>query len=513
MSGLAYLEWRHAVNQCKAILRSPGRTLLWAPYLLTLGLFVWARTLGGTHGHGALAVGHRYADAAAGLFAGTFGLAIAFAARGTIYAFRNPAEAIFFSNAGVPPLQIALWLQLRKLANGATRWIAGIAYFFFAFVPASAGPAATARGLAAAVVAVVLQMSVALPAFLIARGGLRRPVAIFGWLLAAAGFGFGALAAAAPATANRLAAQAHVDPGSVPAALVAGNPVALLAGGLLLGALVAVVALLGGDALPELYAASLRTPASRRPEAANVALRAASSPARRIPQGALALVWKDWVEFSRGRGNVRGYFAAVAFSAACGAGVAIASAISHDDSLPASLAVTSALALVMLAPLGASYRIASDLGKPMFWLSPAPLRARIAAWTFGRSWRAALAIACAPLCAELVLGDVALAFAAVPVAFAVYWSLQSLGVGLFALLPNPADARGPMALVRTGATLAFAFLPALAAISVLVAGGSPLAGTIAAAFVFAAQGWGVVEFAAARFAERGASLATIARAT
>jgi hypothetical protein len=513
MRGLAYLEWRHAVNQFKTILRSPGRSLLWAPYVLMLALFMWTRTLGGTHAHGALAIGHRYADAAAGLYAGSFGLAIAIAARGTVYAFRNPAEAIFFSNAGIPPLQIALWLQLRKLAGGATRWLAGIAYFFFAFVPASAGPLATARGLGAAVLAIVLQMSVALPAFLVARGRLQRPVALCGWALAAAGFAFGTLATAAPATASRLAALAHVDPGSVPSALVAGKPLAVLAAGALLAGLVLAVALLGGDALPELYAASLRTPVARRREAAAKGTNAASSSARRIPQGALALVWKEWVEFCRGQGNVRGYFAAVAFSAAAGAGLAIVAARSHDDSITASLAVTAALALVILAPAGASYRIASDLGKPLFWLSPAPLRARVAAWTFARSWRAALAIGCAPLCAALVLGDGALAFAALPVAFAAYWSLQALGVGLFALLPNRADARGPMALVRTAATLAFAFFPAVAALALLLAGATALLATLGAALVFALQGWGVLEFAAARFAERGASLATLARST
>jgi hypothetical protein len=97
-----------------------------------------------------------------------------------------------------------------------------------------------------------------------------------------------------------------------------------------------------------------------------------------------------------------------------------------------------------------------------------------------------------------------------PVCLAAYWSLQALGVGLYALFPNPVDARGPMALLRTLITAAY-IVPALALAGAAAAfGGGPLAVSATVCFAFVAEGFLTIEFAAHRFTEKGATMALVA---
>jgi len=172
----------------------------------------------------------------------------------------------------------------------------------------------------------------------------------------------------------------------------------------------------------------------------------------------------------------------------------------------------AAIALLLFAPFRASLDLANDLAKPLFWISRVPLRVRIATWTLARSWRDGLAIGLAPFVAGAIAGNVALACAAFPLAFAIYWSLQALGVGLFAIFPNPIDSRGPIVFVRFAATGAYAIAPLVAAIAVAVLHGPPLAAALASASVFAIEGWIAIELASLRFAENGPALATLSRA-
>ncbi|GAC1549059.1 MAG: hypothetical protein NVS3B16_22570 [Vulcanimicrobiaceae bacterium] len=169
--------------------------------------------------------------------------------------------------------------------------------------------------------------------------------------------------------------------------------------------------------------------------------------------------------------------------------------------------------MLIAAPFGASLGLAADLAKPLFWLSRAPLRSRIAAWTFARAWRGAFAIALAPLVAGVYARDLVLAVASAPLVLAGYWSLQALGVGLYALFPNPIDSRGPMMLVRTLVTAAYVVPALLVATGISLGHGPPIVVALAAALTLAAEGWAVVELASLRFAEHGAALATLGRAT
>jgi hypothetical protein len=517
MKALLYLELHYARHQCAAILRSPLRLALWLPYLISIAYIAYLRLT--TPHHAAflnLGVAHpRSATVVGGLYFGALGVTAGLAAGGRVAAFRTGAEAVLFSNAGVRPLAIALWLQVRKLAMGSLRWFASLAYVFVVAAPAHESGSTLARALFGAVLAVGAIMCCELPSFLLARRA-GFPLAPFAWALAFFGFAFAVAAVLGPRFRTPLIETLHVDPGRFAAALLDGGAGPILDLALLSSFLVLSILALANDAIPELYAATQRTLAvrSRRRRFTNETTFAAAGTATvaRVPAGSLALIWKDWVAFRRGRGTLRLWLFGAAFWTLCGAGTAFA-AERYDDPTPLfSLAAMSATLVFLSAPFGASVGLAADLAKPLFWLSSAPLRARIAAWTFARAWRGGTAIALGPLAAGIVAQDVVLGVGALPLSLATYWSLQCLGVGLYAIFPNPVDSRGPMMLLRMLLTAIYV----VPAVGVAALAGAlefpPLFGAIGFVLMLALEGWLVIEAASYRFREHGASLATLSRA-
>ncbi|GAC1299245.1 MAG: hypothetical protein NVSMB19_02870 [Vulcanimicrobiaceae bacterium] len=517
MRALAYLEWRYAWHQVRAILRSPLRLAIWIPFAFSIGYLLYARTAQPQTAIANIGIAPNNATAIAGLYLGLLGVTAALAATGHVAAFRNSAEAVLFINAGLHPLTVALWLQARKLSNSWGRWFGTLVYVFLIFAPRHLGPLATARALLAALLALALQMSVELPVFLLARGSLRAPLAFAGGTLACLGFAFAAFGAIGHEPLRWALALVRVDPGRAALAALSGNPFALVVLVALLGVLLVSIRLLGDDALPELYLVSQRSLSTMRDRRSLVSKvrfsDAAAGGATRVPPGALVFIWKDWIGFKRGRTTFRLWLAGCAFWALCGAGVAVASARFGDPTFLLTLVGTTACMMLIAAPFGASLGLAADLAKPLFWLSRAPLRSRIAAWTFARAWRGAFAIALAPLVAGVYARDLVLAVASAPLVLAGYWSLQALGVGLYALFPNPIDSRGPMMLVRTLVTAAYVVPALLVATGISLGHGPPIVVALAAALTLAAEGWAVVELASLRFAEHGAALATLGRAT
>lgn len=517
MRALVYLECRYAWHQLAAIVRSPLRLSIWIPFLVSIAYLIYARIHQTSGGPSKLDLAPAQATSVAGLYLGLLGVTMALAASGRVAAFRSSAEAVLFANAGIRPLTVAVWLQARKCSASFGRWFGTLVYAFLILAPRHLGPAATFRAMIATLLALALQMSTELPVFLLARGRLRAPLVGLGSALALVGFTTAALGAIGREPLRALLALAHVDPGRAVLAALGGDPFALVVLVALLGVLGIAVRLLGDDALPELYRVSqrsLQTMRDRRSFVPSFRFARGERRARaRVPAGALALIWKDWIGFKRGRATFVLWLAGCAFWAACGVGVAIASARYDDPMLVAVLVGTSAIFMLVGAPLGASLGLATDLAKPIFWLSRAPLRSRIVAWTFGRAWRGAFAIALAPFVAGVWLQNVVLESAAIPLVLAGFWSLQALGVGLYALFPNPIDSRGPMMLVRTILTLGYVLPAALCGVFVSFAGGGAIVVALAVALGLATEGWIVIELASLRFAESGAALATLGRAT
>jgi len=517
MRALLYLESRYLRHQFAAIARSPLRLTIWIPYALSIAYLVYMRSAG-QRGVTALGFGLRPHDATAvgGLAFGLLGITVALAASGRVAAFRSPAEAVLVCNAGISPRVVAVWLQCRRLVASSGRYVGTLAYVFLIFAPRHVGFATAVRGMLATLFAIAVQMSAELPVFLVARGRLRLPVRALGFALAAIGFSFAALGFFGRERFEPIVRRIGIDPGRVVHAVLAGDFAAIAAFGMLLVLSAVTIATLGGDALPELYAVTQRAALSTRGREHDDGARFASRRSRngvRVPPGAFAVIWKDWIGFKRGRSIVWLWISGCVFWLACGVGVGLIDQYYHDTALVITLVGLTGLLLIFGTPSSAAIVIASDLGKPLFWLSSAPLRSRIAAWTFARTWRGAIAIALGPIAAGVVLGDVRLMLIAPPSIFATFWALQALGVGLYAVFPNPLDARGPMMFVRILATLAFALPAALAGIAVAIWAGSDMLAIMSASGTFALEGYVVLELASLRFAEGGATLATVARST
>jgi hypothetical protein len=486
------------------------------PYTLLIGFFVYSRLLGQHAAYVSFDLAPTVATTIGGLYLGMLGITIGFAAGGRVALFRSNAEAVLFSNAGLRPLTIAVWLQLRKLATSWTRWLGGFIYLFAIAAPHDPRPLSVLRAFVAAALALAVQMTIELPVFLLSRGRWREPLRFSGWTIAGFGCVFAGAGIFGPRASRPLVQFVHFDPGIAVNSLLHGSLFATIGLAVVVAVLIASIMILGDDALPELAAASQQNLAGQRRRSKPARLRfnaPKSVDASRIPTGALALLWKDWVGFRRGHNSLRFWLIGCSAWALCGAGVAFGSLQWSDPSPLYTLASTTAVLVLVIAPYSASVGLAADLSKPLFWLSRSSLRERLAAWTFGRAWRGGVALGLAPFVAGVATGDVQLAIISVPVTLTTFWSLQALGVGLYAIFPNPIDARGPVMMLRLLVTLVYV-LPAC-----LVAGLSALSGSgayvAALAFVtiMGIEGWLVVQFSSFRFNEYGASLATISRAT
>ncbi len=512
MRALAYLEWRFALHQVAAIWRSPLRLAIWTPYVLSLAFFTCARFFGGQHGtFGNVALDADKLTGIGGLYMGALGITIALSAGGRVSGFRSSAEAVFFSNSGIRPLEMAVWLQVRKLFASALRWAGALAYYFIIFFPRHSSAAGAAIAFLTALLAVALLMSVELPIFLLSRGTFNLGIRIFAWSLAAVGFAYAAVGFAGWRVWMLAIGYVRCDPGGAVRSIQNGSTNALVVFLALLLVMTAAIAVLARDALPELYAVSRRSLAeTRRRQSAVRQTRydaIVSTPAAHIPLGALALAWKDWIGFRRGQGSFALFLAGCAFWTLCGSGAAYASIAMSDVAPLATLFSFGAMLVLVLAPQGASAGLAGDLGKPIFWLGSDTLRSRLGAWTLGRAGRGGLALSLAPVSAAIVSGKPLFAVVAVPVCLCAYWSLQALGVALYSLFPNPVDARGPMALLRTLASLVYV-VPAFAAGAIAASlGASPPAACTIACVALALEGFAAVELASMRFRETGAATA------
>jgi hypothetical protein len=140
------------------------------------------------------------------------------------------------------------------------------------------------------------------------------------------------------------------------------------------------------------------------------------------------------------------------------------------------------------------------------------LIARIAVWTVARAWRGATSFAMLPLALGLASGNAPLAFAGALSAAVAWWTLCTLGVGLYAAFPSRVDERGPIVLLRL---LGFGvlLLPAVVAGALTQAfTREPALAAGAASALLAAEATGAIAFAAWRLSENGAGVAALERA-
>ncbi len=445
---LLYADWRTLINDVRRALRSPGRIVLWTFYGLSIVFFFVSRALyrNVRGGSGAFSDTAR-ADYLVCALIGAIALALAFG-NGRIGIFRSRAEARFIVGSRMPAAVAIVYLQARESLGRALRFLSSLVYLGFILGPRHLAPFAVLADFALII------------ALLAAAGAINAPrrLASQSWAIVCTIVGIPlALAAIAPAlrdsllvfplSANiveirRILPQLH--PGNV---LLVPSPLPIVAALALAATAIAVLAAAGRDAYPELYALSLAgidrtevlaTRFGRRKVAVEPAAVVARLPA---PPGVMIIVWKSIVEFRRTYATIRAVVIGAAIWVALGFGLARFGA--GDISRFWATLFVVAFGLLFFWSVSATTALATEVRRPLFWLSTATLFERLMALCAARIWRATftfelvtagfLAGGGAPLGA-LALGVVMPAFVAL---------MTSIGFAAFALMPNASDERGP----------------------------------------------------------------------
>ena len=153
-------------------------------------------------------------------------------------------------------------------------------------------------------------------------------------------------------------------------------------------------------------------------------------------------------------------------------------------------------------------RLAPALRLPMFWLGDVPLSARLAAWTFGGFWRDALVASLAVAGFVAIAHEVLVPLAILMTALGLLALTRTIGLAVFALLPNALDQRGPGVLLRVWLTFVLLVPPAGAATAAALVSRHPfVAVPIAATGTALAESALLLAFAAWRLAGRVDNLA------
>jgi hypothetical protein len=515
MRALLQLDLHFLRNQLREIVRSPLRLAIWIPYIgLVIGLGAWRVVLGRNSAPSDLSgLPPQFATLAGATYLAALGFAFARHAGGRVRAFRCEAEALLCVNAGIAPLLLTLWLQLRKLCGSTFRWFGALALYVSALAPPGAPAVVLARVVFASVLAAVALATLEIPAYLIGRRKAAPVLIALAWGLTAYG-GLAAVAAAAEILGDRgfapiLLRALGFDPGAGVTALVAGRGWAFAALAALALAPALAIVVLGRDALPELYEATLhgKLTAPSFARAAGLAHRARLG--RNIPGGTLALFWKEWIVLRRRGGGGRLVWSAL-FWGAFGGGIAFALGPAGDPELGLVL-LSIATLFVALVPVVLSNGLGEDLCKPLWWLATATMSSRLAAWTFSRSWPGGAALAALPLVLGLALRQPLLVLLALPGSLLLWWSMHALGLALVAIFPSGFDMRGPVGILRMAIAGAYLLLPLGVCTTVLTATANAVLAGCVAAGLFWLQGYAAVRAAAFTLDRNGALIGTLER--
>ena len=458
LGALFYADWRTFINDFRRVRRSPGRIAIWAFYALSLALYFVSRALyhNVPSGRGASSDIAR-ADYLACALLGAIALSLAFGT-GPIGIFRTRAEARFIVGSRIRAPVSIVYLQARQSLGRALRYVSSVLYFGFLLGPRHLEPLGVLTDFA-----LVVALLAAAAAINVPRRLASRP-----WAIACMIAGIPlALAATAPALRDGLLVfpssshiveirriLPHLHPGTM---LLAPNPLWLIAALALTATAIAVLASAGRDAYPELFALSLA--GIDRSEALAMRLgRAKAVVAPRpvvvrlpAPPGVLVIVWKSIVEFRRSHRTIR----TVALGAAIWLALGFALArFTGDDIARLAAALSAAGLFLFIASIAATAALATEVRRPLFWLSTATLFERMLALLAARIWRVTLTFEL--ITAGFVAGGGvpagALATGIVLPAFAVL--MTSIGFAAYALVPNASDERGP----GSGLRLAVAFV-------------------------------------------------------
>lgn len=518
MGALFQLEITFIRNQIAQIVRSPGRLALWVLYFGSLALLGLGRMHAAKYSPpaqvAAVSTGALF-TAFGAAFVAMIGGAAVYHSLGSVIAFRSRAEGLLFTNAGLSSSEIVRFLQLRKLIAPLTRFLWTIILNFMVLTPPHADRTQVIRVFAASILIAAIISTLEIPMFLLGRRGLAPVIAAAGTITAVIG-GFFVLSGLLRLMSVDIVPSwlEPVDPGRFVEALLHGNswPLAALLGAVTM--LVASAFALGGDAVPELYAATNKMfdkfersrSATRgaefgaaRPEAAN------------IPPGSLALLWKSWITLRRQRGALLWLAICASLSALLGGSLAIL-ARREGDALEVWQTMATLIAFAALIPVFIVVTVADDLAKPIWWMTAPSLFRRLAALTLSRSWRSAFVVGTAPFVLALATAPLSAALLIYPAALTLWWALNASALAIYSAFPSRIDFRGPLFVFRVVATI-FITSPMLGIFMITVDRTSSLSLSLAAAMASAVlTGIPAIAFAAWRLRYRGVASSLLERA-
>lgn len=487
---VAWFEWRTLRGAARLIRRSPGRFAMWAIWLAILATAVTGRALsshagvlGGREPSGILAA------LAPGALLGALGWRALVATRRAPLHFSQPADGHFLPASGLSPAGVLTWLAVRRMVVVTLRLLPAMGLFVLVYLSGLAsGPVGLLTPLAGVALAGTLVYALAIPAWLLARRrqGWAMSVRVVSVGLMAAGVAVMAAPALTAARRSKVASalsphtflaelagvRMAVPPGSWVAGALAGHALGLVGLASLVGACALSTWALAGDCYPEVWqasATSFRIQQLRRGGRNNLELiRAARADARGKPlattvragrpssrhgagrawfAGSWSLAWKGWTVAGR-EGTLRR--AAVVTAVLAVAGTLSAKAV-WPSRIPASALPGIGIALAYMSLLGgiaAVQRAAADLAQPLWWMSSAPLRNRLAVAAASSALVVAVPISVAVSVVFVVVGPASAAVGLSPAVLGLFWAMRSAGLLVFSLMPHGADLRGPGSLVR-----------------------------------------------------------------
>ncbi len=525
MNVLATLSYgdRHAlVNTLRTLRKHPGRVAMWAFYLFAVVGFAFFKTSGPARGAQPSDWATAIADFWVCGFVVAFGVVLATGTSRALGVFSSRAEALLFTRAGVAPVAVAAYLQVRAVLTTLGQGIVRFAYLILFGIPAGTTWHALIVQLCFFAAAGAAVASITLPRAL-ARGGARIAAITAGVLIAVAA----ALPVLVdvlrllhlPSTTTALRHVTIVHPGLVLRALGHGD-VRAIALPLAVAALASVAFVLAArDAYPELYTISLENldwrmrVRTRRSARAGAAASPAGSRAARVRnstgsplRGALALAWIDTLMFSR---RVAPAITALVAAFALAAGAALAAFTQLGGELAVGVIVGMLPGFYVAVASTTGVRLAPAMRMPLFWLGPVPLAARLAAWTLGPFSRDATFALLAVIGYVAVSHDARAPLIVLAGALALLALTRTVGLAVFALMPNSLDQRGPAVLLRTLLTFALVAPPAIAGAIAAFAFPAPfVSATLAGALTALAEAALLITFAAWRLAGRVDQLST-----
>ena len=543
LAALVYLDSHIFFNRLRQILREPRRWILWLIFIGWAAAAIPARLNGVRRTPRVeLPVQSLLSDAALfipGIALLVVGMLILAARQRAPASFRSPADARFICGSALPPRLTVAWLEFRRVRIAGWR-LPIYVLFWVLILPSVFGfsVGGAALGALGIVLVVGLALTLQLPIFVWQRraGGFLPGIA--GW--AVVGLGSASLLAAALRVAGDPEGIAFpgwltsLPPGSWVVSGFGGDAWALLPMALLFALAFLLASQVAGDAYPELWESSVRSMTLRRlvrrrggfitsadtrralreagvlePKSVRRLRAVRSSRGSVVPSGAWTLLWKEWLATWRMPGALRLPVLTMVAAVLAGAGLAALSS-RFPRGTGAALTIT-VVEVIVLVNLVSAFTMAADLRKPLWWLSAASLEERLLVLTLARTLRLFLPFATGIAAAAIVARSWMLLGVGLLVAFGILWDLRGMSVATYALLPSPADMRGPGALLRVIAFVAL-LTPVVVAFALVGAltRAIPLA-LLVASLVAVAEGWLLVRFGSHQLAGNGYAYAQAER--